>query len=63
VFRYSDRRQFVTGAYPAYAEGMDEAVVDVVVIKWIVQKLNFDLKKRQLAGLWQGLDDTGASRN
>jgi hypothetical protein len=62
VFGNSDRRQFVTG-YPAYAEGMDEAVVDVVVIKWIVQKLNFDLKKRQLAGLWQGLDDTGASRN
>jgi hypothetical protein len=63
VFRNSDRRQFVIATYPAFAEGMDEAVVDVVVIKWIMQKLNFDRKKRQLAGLWQGLDDTGASRN
>lgn len=27
---------------PAYSEGMDDAVVDLVVIQWIMQKLRCD---------------------
>jgi len=29
-------------AYPAYSNGMEDAVVDLVVIQWIMQKLRVD---------------------
>lgn len=31
--------------YPAYANGMEDAVVDLVVIQWIMQKLRLDRMK------------------
>jgi hypothetical protein len=36
---------------PSYANGMEEAVVDVVVIQWIMQKLQLDRTQKSASQL------------
>lgn len=44
--------------YPAYSDGMEDAVVDLVVIQWIMQKLRNDRVRlsAQFTGQWQNFD-------
>ncbi len=46
--------------YPAYSKGMDDAVVDLVVIQWIMQKLKMDRTRlsAQFATEWQSFDES-----
>ncbi|MBS1954973.1 MAG: hypothetical protein JST89_12360 [Cyanobacteria bacterium SZAS-4] len=46
--------------YPAYAHGMEDAVVDLVVIQWIMQKLKVDRMRlsAQFANDWQNFDES-----
>lgn len=46
--------------YPAYSNGMDDAVVDLVVIQWIMQKLQIDRMRlsAQFANEWQSFDES-----
>lgn len=45
--------------YPSYSNGMDDAVVDLVVIQWIMQKLKLDRMRlsAQFANDWQNFDE------
>jgi hypothetical protein len=46
--------------YPAYSNGMEDAVVDLVVIQWIMQKLRLDrmrLSGPLSAGPWSDFDE------
>lgn len=45
--------------YPAYSSGMDDAVVDLVVIQWIMQKLRIDRMRlsNQFANDFQSFDE------
>ncbi len=46
--------------YPAYSDGMEDAVVDLVVIQWIMQKLRLDRARlsAQINGQWQSFDES-----
>jgi len=46
--------------FPAYSNGMDDAVVDLVVIQWIMQKLKSDRMRlsAQFADEWQSFDES-----
>ena len=47
--------------YPAYSDGMEDAVVDLVVIQWIMQKLRLDrmrLSGQLSVSLWNDFDET-----
>lgn len=45
--------------YPAYADGMEDAVVDLVVIQWIMQKLRLDRMRpaAHFTGQWQNFEE------
>lgn len=45
--------------YPSYSNGMDDAVVDLVVIQWIMQKLKTDRMRlsAQFANECQNFDE------
>ena len=43
--------------YPAYADGMEDAVVDLVVIQWIMQKLRLDRMRLSTQFTGQNFDE------
>ncbi|CAN5518296.1 hypothetical protein BH10CYA1_BH10CYA1_54350 [soil metagenome] len=46
--------------HPAYSVGMEDAVVDLVVIQWIMQKLRLDRMRlsTQVNGQWHNFDES-----